>query len=267
MYSLDINFLNDRTERPTEVAGPQRPKDSPVPLYAGIAVALLLPALAAGLWFFLQNRNAELERRKADLDNQLIQVQSQLQAVEAANAEVARIEAQNQALASVFDRIKPWSAILQDIRDRVPAGVQIGLIEQSPQTDQPVVAPPTDPNQPPAAVPEPPPAKIEISGIATSFDGVNDFLLTLQRSPFLDRAATRLVSAELVADPTQVDIAQERGSSAQVEVQLDDVVQYSIESTLTPRPTTELLEDLDRTLAVGLSSRIEALRNRGVIQK
>lgn len=274
MYSLDINFLKDRSARPTEVApGPRRPTDSQTPLYVGAAVGVLLPLLMGGLWFFLQSRNADLERQQAELDSQLTAIQAQLQEVETIRAEVAQIDLENRALATVFDRIKPWSAILQDVRDRVPAGVQIvSIVQTPPVAAAPVAAPPPDPaaspdpNQPPPAVPEPEPSKIEISGISQSFDSVNDFMLTLQRSPFLDSETTRLVRAELVPDPTRVDIETEGQQNARVEVQLTDVVQYTIESSLTPIPTTDLLQDLERTLAVGMAARIQALRDKGVIQ-
>lgn len=271
MYSLDINFLKDRAARPTEIAqGPRRPRDSQTPLYIGAAVGLLLPALIGGLWFFLQSRNAELERQQAELDSQLTAIQAQLQEVESIRTQVTQIDAENRALATVFDRIKPWSAILQDVRDRVPAGVQIVSIVQqqaeAPTTPAPAPAASPDPNQPPAAAPEPGPSTIEISGISQSFDNVNDFLLTLQRSPFLDSETTRLVKAELVPDPTRVDIEAGGQQSSRVEVQLNDVVQYTISSSLTPIPTTDLLQDLERTLAVGLAARIQALRDKGVIQ-
>lgn len=271
MYSLDINFLKDRSARPTEVAqGPRRPRDSQTPLYVGAAVGVLLPLLMGGLWFFLQSRNSELERQQAELDSQLTAIQAQLQEVETIRTQVAQIDAENRALATVFDRIKPWSAILQDVRDRVPAGVQIVSIVQTQPAPAPVASPDPaaspDPNQPPPAAPEPEPSKIEISGISQSFDSVNDFMLTLQRSPFLDSETTRLVRAELVPDPTRVDIESDTQQSARVQVQLTDVVQYTIESSLTPIPTTDLLQDLERTLAVGMAARIQALRDKGVIQ-
>ncbi|MBD2462743.1 PilN domain-containing protein [Oscillatoria sp. FACHB-1407] len=278
MYSLDINFLNDRAERATE-AGPVQTRtasDSNRPLFIGLAVGIFPLALVLVSWFLLQQRNAALQARQAELDTRLTALQAQLTEVDTINAQIAQINAENQALATVFDRIKPWSAILQDVRDRVPTGVQVSLIEQKDPASLPgaaAAAPPpppaapADPNQPaaPAAVPEPPPDVIEVSGQARTFNDVNDFLLTLQRSPFLQADQTRLVTAELVDNPTQIRFADEQ-NSGNVEVQLPRVVQFRIQSTLTTLPASELLQDLERTLAVGLPARIEALRERGVIQ-
>ncbi|HEY9648940.1 MAG TPA: PilN domain-containing protein [Chroococcidiopsis sp.] len=268
MYSLDVNFLSDRVERPTEagqvIQGPAQ--DSSVPLYIGLGVAALLIALTGGLWFFLQRSNASLTQELAELDTRLTELGAKLQEVATINAQVKQIEDQNKALATVFDRIKPWSAILQDIRDRVPDGVQITLVQQS-ETAAPPPPPPADPAQPPPAVPEPPPAKIEITGQASNFDSVNDFLLTLQRSPFLNAADTRLVSATLIPNPTRIDVAGAPGQQSQLRIQLPDVVEYKLETSLTPRPASELLQDLERTLAIGLPARIQALRDKGVIQQ
>jgi type IV pilus assembly protein PilN len=275
MYSLDVNFLNDRAVRPSDLgtAAPRAAQSSQAPLVIGVVVGILFPALAAGLWFFLQTRNANLQEEIAQLDNELAAAQAQLQEVTTIRQQVDQINQQNQALATVFDRIKPWSAILQDVRDRVPTGVQVAMIQQieseAPQP-APAASPPADPNQPaapPPAAPEPPPSTIEITGQARSFNDVNDFLLTLQRSPFLNPESTRLVSAQLVSNPTEIEIAGEENQQAQVEVELPQVVEYKIESSLTPLPTSDLLQDLERTLAVGLAARIQALRDKGVIQQ
>jgi type IV pilus assembly protein PilN len=291
MYSLDINFLNDRAERPTEaglargVVG-RRVAADPRPYYIGAALAIALPALVAGYWLYLQNQNRNLEQQQAELDSQLSALQAQLGEVKNVNAQVAQIESENRALASVFDYIKPWSAILQDVRARVPNGVQIATIEQTAaetlRTPAPAPPPPSPSPSPsaspggqaaapspiatPAAVAETPPPKIAISGVARSFNDVNDFVLTLQRSPFLKGDDVKLVSSTLVDNPTQVEFADKQGGS-NLEVKLPQVVQYRIEGSLTNLPASDLLQDLERTLSVGLASRIQALRDRGVLQK
>jgi type IV pilus assembly protein PilN len=288
MYSLDINFLNDRAERPTEaglsrgVAG-RRVAADPRPYYIGAALAIALPALVAGYWLYLQNQNRNLEQQQAELDSQLSALQAQLGEVKNVNAQVAQIESENRALASVFDYIKPWSAILQDVRSRVPNGVQIATIEQT--AVEPLPTPPPSPSPSPSASPSPspggqaaapaptatptvetPPPKIAVSGVARSFNDVNDFVLTLQRSPFLKGDDVKLVSSTLVDNPTQVEFADKQGGS-NLEVKLPQVVQYRIEGSLTNLPASDLLQDLERTLSVGLASRIQALRDRGVLQK
>ncbi|NJO77687.1 MAG: fimbrial assembly protein [Cyanobacteria bacterium RM1_2_2] len=280
MYSLDINFLNDRSERLTDanlVRGRGRNvSNDPRPYYVGAALAIALPALVGGFWLFLQNQNRALEQRQAELDSQLSVLQQQLGEVNSIKAQTTEIQAENRALASVFDYIKPWSAILQDVRSRVPSGVQISVIEQLEMEDAPPPPPspspsPTEGSDEPAAsptpvaVPPPPPPKIAVSGVARSFNDVNDFVLTLQRSPFLDGEDIKLVSSQLVDNPTEVEFSDQNNSG--LEVRLPQVVQYRIEGGLTNLPASELLQDLERTLAVGLASRIQALRDRGVLQK
>jgi len=273
MYSLEINFLNDRQERPTDVGVSQsRGQESPRPLYMGIAVGVLLPALVVGLWFAAQQRNASLTQRQTELAGQVGALDQLKQEVAAINAQIQASEAENKALATVFNYIKPWSAILQDVRERVPAGVQVSQIEQTEPQAQPGAVPAPQPSPspgaPPAAAPPPPtPAtsNIKVTGQARTFTDVNDFLLTLQQSHFLESGETRLVSAELVDNPTQVQFAG--GQSGGVQVQLPKVVRFTIESKLTNIPTSQLLQDMERTLAVGLPARIQALRDKGVIQQ
>lgn len=282
MYSLDVNFLNDRSERPSEVglgrtkAG-TAPAD-PRPYYIGAALAIALPALVAGFWLYLQSQNRTLTEKQAELDSQLAALQAQQTEVSNINSQVQAIEAENQALASVFDYIKPWSGVLQDIRARVPTGVQIATIEQSVDEEAAAAAPPSPspspspadgqaaaPNSTPTAS-EPLPSKVAISGVARSFNDVNDFLLTLQRSPFLKGDEVKLVTSKLINNPTTVEFSNEQGGQ-DLEVQLPQVVEYRIEGNLTNLPASELLGDLERTLSVGLASRIQALRDRGVLQK
>ncbi|NJL19966.1 MAG: hypothetical protein HC895_02740 [Leptolyngbyaceae cyanobacterium SM1_3_5] len=127
MYSLDINFLKDRTDRPVESSyvPTQQVRQSQRPVYIGLAAGVFPLALVLGAWAFLNFRNSELQAEIAELDTQLATVQALQSDVDAITAQVTALQTDSQALATVFDRIKPWSAILQDVQDRVPAGVQI----------------------------------------------------------------------------------------------------------------------------------------------
>ncbi|MCU0567052.1 MAG: PilN domain-containing protein [Oculatellaceae cyanobacterium Prado106] len=285
MYALDINFLKDRATRPT--SGGKKPSGgggggsaSPAPFYAGLVVAIALPALALGAWGFLQAQNGGLEQRQAELDSELATITSQQNEVAAINKQVSDYEADNLALATVFDQIKPWSGILQDIRDRVPNGVQISEILQEAPEAPPVAAatpspspttspsPGASPDPAAAAIPVVPPPgqpKVKITGRARSFNEVNDFILTLQRSPFLNSEKTSLVSSKLIDNPTQIEFTSQ-ADTARPDVKLPPVVEYTIESSLTDLPASALLTDLERTLSVGLASRIQALRDRGVLK-
>lgn len=292
MYALDINFLNDRTERQAE-PGQRKPKGpvNQTPFYIGLAVAIALPALALGAWALLQSQNGTLEQRQAALDSELATIKIQQAEVDAITTRVKNYEAENTALATVFDRIKPWSGILQDIRDRVPNGVQISTIEQLPPEQAPATAPVAaspspSPSPSPGASPEaspspgvpgvpdlgaavPQPQRIRVTGRAKSFSEVNDFILTLQRSPFLTSEDTKLSTSKLVDNPTKISFEEKEGqttSTDEVEIKFPQVVEYTIDTTLTELPASALLQDLERTLSVGLASRIQALRDRGVLK-
>ncbi len=274
MYSLDINFLSDREERisaepiASKAAAPQ----SPIMLYAGLIIGIGLPAAMVGLWLFSQYRTGILQQENQALDSQIAQIESLRGEFADVDSQVQLIEEEVQALATVFDRIKPWSAILQDVRDRIPnmpantppdivQVIQISQVEEEPAPRSSTPTANADGTVPPP--PPPPETKIQIRGYATTFTAVNDFLLLLQRSPFLNSDETRLVVAELVDDPRQL---QPENEDVSVEVSLRQQVSYTIEARLTDMTASELFDELEGTLSYGLTSRIETLRNRGVLQ-
>jgi type IV pilus assembly protein PilN len=276
MYSLDINFLNDRTDRTTDFAArtpAARGGANNTPMFVGLAVGAAALIFVGAFWGILQKLNADDRERLAELDAQLA-AQSSFQAqLTSLTQEAQQAEAEAQALVTVFDQIKPWSALLQSIRDSVPSGVQIATIEQTEGEIPPAPAPAAnaapnaeaaDPNAP-APLPQRPPSLVNVSGYATSFDNVNDFLLVLQRSPFFEAESTRLIDAQLVDYPERIELPE--GAPSGVEVRVPQVVQYNIEATLTDLPASELLAELESALAVGLTARIQALRDRGAFQQ
>jgi type IV pilus assembly protein PilN len=282
MYSLDINFLSDRSERPSgggkfnKKQKQSVQKLSPVPMFIGLAAMLAFPAFVGAYWFMLTGQKSAMEERKAALDSELSALQAQLSEVANMNAKVQAMESDNQAIASVFDRIQSWSAILQDLRGRVPNGIQIELIEQTtppPAAAAPVAASPSPSPGAPAAPAAPavvtetiPLPKVRITGLARSFNDVNDFVLTLQRSPFLEGKDAKLISSKLIDSKTKFAFNDPK-IAGDFDVKFPKVVEFTLESSLTTQPTSKLMQDLERTLSVGLSSRIQALRDRGVLKK
>lgn len=272
MYSLDINFLNDRPEYKPDAArrgGRKTPTfagDDRRPLYWGLAAGVFFPVALLALWGFLQVRNTDLAQQQADLDNQLGNLELQKKDLASINDQIKQGTDETQALATVFNQIKPWSAMTQDIRDRLPPNVQIVGITQVDPTKNPA-APAPSPGQAPAPVS----GVVLIEGVANSFSDVNDFLLTLQQSNFLQSAQTKLVSAELTEPQTlqTLDVAGSKsgGSSANYETpKLPPRVKFSLQTALSDVPASELIRELDRKGAVGLVTRIEALKEKGVIK-
>jgi type IV pilus assembly protein PilN len=240
------------------------------PLIAGVAVGLLLPLAVGGLWFFIQQQTAKLQEEDNRLTAELGQLQQEEQQLASINQQITQINSETAALTGVFNQIKPWSALLQDIRERTPVGVQIKAIQQ---TEAAAPAPAAATPAPGAAAGQPatanvPTVKLELSGTARTFDDVNYFLLTLQRSPFFKNNETQLLSSSLVNNPTQLETPEnQRQTSAQISYELPKVVEYRISTSLTDAQASELLRELDRKGAVGLVTRIRSLQQKGAIQQ
>lgn len=292
MYSLDINFLNDRPEyrkdRPTPVgrAQPRSPQNQ-VPLVGALLFALGINAIVMGTWWWKTNENSGLVKEQTRLDEEVAKLNTQANVIKAINAETDKVTAEYKALAGVFDQIKPWSAMLQDLSARTPAGVQIAKIEQIDPSPSPVAAapPPPPPAASPAASPgaspspaaTPPPAvlppvappqaaKVVISGIASTFDQVNDFMLLVQRSPFFLNTDTKLIAATLKNNPAQVQVRNQSTAGVTEIPKLRPVVEYKIETSLSPTVASELLPELRSKQADGLAIRIETLQEKGVLE-
>lgn len=271
MYSLDINFVKDRPEykldKGKQSSKQRQPASDFTKLYLGLAAGLLLPAVVGAGWLFLQNQNSQLEQNVAKLDENLNKLGIQEQEIKKIQDDANQIKAETQALATVFNQIRPWSAILQDIRDRTPVAVQIESIKQTAAPAAPPGQPAPTASAAPAGQPAPNPVSgIEVSGVARSFNDVNDFLLTLQQSPFFKPTDTKIVTAELIDNPIQAagSVSQ---STRGVPLKLPQVVRYTMQSSLSDAQASELLRELERKGALGLVTRIRTLQKRGIIQQ
>ncbi len=294
MYSLDINFLNDRPDYKPVAAKSSAKKSSggakdQMPIWGALLFAFGVNAAVMGAWWWATNENTNLATQQATLDQELATLNTQANTIKAINAETDKVTAEYKALAGVFDQIKPWSAMLQDLSARTPAGVQIAKIEQIDPSPSPVAAAPPPPAATPAASPGASPspaspspaaptpaatptpvvpqqaAKVQISGIASTFAQVNDFMLLVQRSPFFLNTDTKLVAATLKNNPTQLQVRNQNAAAAELP-KLRPVVEYKIETTLSPTGASELLPELRSKQADGLAIRIETLQEKGVLE-
>ncbi|HEY9811263.1 MAG TPA: PilN domain-containing protein [Halomicronema sp.] len=301
MYSLDINFLNDRAP----LGDPKTKRKGIVvadksALIAGGAVGALLPLLVAGFAAWVHFNNQNLTQKLTELEQKGAVLSSKKQEVDTIKAQTQQIEIETQALGKVFNTtIKPVAAVLQDIRDRVPDNLQISKIEQSITFDTaaaaapaaapaPAPAPPPAPGAgaPPAAPPAPvaPPTprwemfsqKIKIQGTAKSFEQVNDFLLTLKNSPFFNSKQVNIVSADLKDNNLKDKVVLPPNKNKQAaandlqpptppQIELPKIVEYTIEAEVSNVPAVEVVRELDRKGAVGLATRIEILQNKGIL--
>jgi type IV pilus assembly protein PilN len=264
MYQIDINLLNDRPElgtgtvtQGTFVGG----GESKTPLFLGGALAgglvgLVLLAVG-GLTLFNQQLVSREQTLQADLDK----LSPELSKVGELENKEKIILAETAALATIFNQIKPWSATLQDFRDRVPPTLRITKIEQTaaaapPAGQAPSASPSPSPSPtaggaaaPPAA---PPPSNdLKVTGNTLNFSDINDFELTLRKSPFMKPDKTQLVMSQRDAVNAQTGVA---------------LVQYELRTQLSDVPASELLQVLNAKGASGLVSRIEVLKRQGVMK-
>lgn len=273
MYSLDINFLKDRQIVASPAAPrPKAPVNQQMLMYAGIAVGVLLPLAVAGFWFLEQGRTPQLEAQLQALKDENAKSEQEQQKIQTIQKEVAAVNQETTDLVTVFDQLKPWSAMLQDVRDRLPEGVQLTCIAQTAPTPtasnitncegvQPATTAssgtPVDPSLPTTDL-------VVISGVTYSFDRVNDFLLTIQRSPFFKNTEARIIGAELRDHPVQWEINQPDAVSGE-RPKARKAVQFTIATNLSDTPASKLLRELERKGALGLVTRIENLQQKGVL--
>ncbi|MDJ0844974.1 PilN domain-containing protein [Crocosphaera sp.] len=241
MYSLDVNFLKDRnletsakTTKITQLRGPSLKEQ--VPLIIGGAVMVILPAITASSLLILNQLSSSTQQRIQQLESQLGQLSAQNQSVEEINAKVQQNDQEIQSLVTVFNQIRPWSAIFSEIEAKIPANVQVGAINQGD-------------------------GSVTISGYALSYDDLNDFVLTLQSSPLLNAERTVITTASLEDFPVETTNAPDN-----LEVEFPQGVRYTITTAISDRPSSELIQDFARSGAIGLVNRIRTLEDKGVIK-
>lgn len=268
MYSLDVNFLEDRklaggtgTGNVPQIKAKPASVGEQLPILAGVVAMVLIPALVGGALFWVNSQKADINAQIAAIDAQIKDLDAKGEQVKTLQAQLDQEKAQTAKLASVFTQFKPISAILQDIRDQTPPGVQLDSITQTEEISKEQGAKPEEAK---------PIIKFSIKGFARSYNDVNDFLLTLQNSKFLNPTTTKLASATLVENPTEIEMPEgdkkQEKEGVTVTVELPQVVEYTIETELNDIPTYQLVKELESKGAVGLVTRIKTLEEQGVIQ-
>lgn len=242
MYSIDINFLKDRNLDQSAVgSGNKAPKvptpmNAMIPLYIGLAVLILVPGITGGIWYFLTQQTTQSQAKIDELKTELKTLEEQGKKFDELKIDLKIVEASNKNIATTLATVMPWSAIFEDLRDRIPQGVKIKSIQQNVQV----------------------PLNITLQGYADSYDTLNDFLLTLQQSPFVMASTTSIAEAKLIENPLTVT------STTGLSIKLPQVVEYSINLNLTDSPSFALVQELDRKGAIGLVTRLKTLSQKGV---
>jgi type IV pilus assembly protein PilN len=261
MYSLDVNFLKDRKLDESSKVTASAKRLEPIswrkqtPLFIGLGVGAALLALTALLGTMLGLQKAKTEENIKQLEAEINQINAQAQRVQEMEARVKAIDEEATALVTVFNQIKPWSAILQEIRRRTPPTVQIISIEETTLEPKPEEG---------DAQPR---VQIKINGYGRSYDDVNNFLLTLQNSELFKASRTRIESAKKDTFPLVIDeTARSNFEKQKIKVDFPKPVLYTIITELSNIPASKLLPTLSRDGAVGLVTRIKTLEQKGAVQ-
>ncbi len=249
MFSLDINFLKDRgldatVAKETQIEQSSSSIADKIPIIAGAIIAIVLPAITFSYSKTFAGEQAKLKQEIQQLETDIAKSQGEAKSLDELKAQVTKATTETQALVSVFDKIRPWSAIIREVGDRTPPGIQIDYLEQDGSGEN---------------------LTLKISGIARSYSDVNDFVLFLQRSPFFD--AQKIVLGTVENSSWKLELADEEELSKKVNLTIPDGVKYSINAQLANKTNSELINELKTKGSLGLLTRLQTLENKGVIIK
>ncbi len=245
MFSLDINFLKDRgldaaVAKETLIEQKSASIADKVPIIAGAIIAIVLPAMTFGYSKTFEARQTKLKKEIQQIEADISKAQGQGKSLEDMEAQVKKARSETQALVSVFDKIRPWSAILREVGDRTPPGIQIDSLAQNG-------------------------SGIKINGAARSYSDVNDFVLFLQRSPFFD--ANKIVLGTVQSSSWTVNLENKDELPDKVNLTIPKGVKYSIDAQLANKPNSQLIKELNNKGSLGLLTRLKTLENKGVTIK
>jgi type IV pilus assembly protein PilN len=235
MYTLDINFLSDRAADEAQASERQPIADSQFLVYGG-AVAAVALAIVGGAFLVLNAQNEGIQQKLSALTSEESQLNSKLTALKTQETELQAIQARTGELVNLFVGNLPVSAIADDIRKRTPITVQVEAITQAS-----VAATPQSPST----------SQISLTGKATNYNELNDFLLLLKASPLLEGKETILVSSALQPATTDKNFT---------------LVNFQIRTAVTSQSPANILPALQKTGADGLVTRVNLLKQQGVIK-
>jgi|GEM_PF-3453989 len=249
MFSLDIDFLKDRgldtaVAKETQVEEKSSSVSDKIPIVAGAIIAIALPAMMFSYSKTFEGTQAKLQQEIQQIEAEIAKSQGESKTLKDIKTQVDKSESETKALISVFDKIRPWSAIIREVGDRTPAGIQIDSLEQKGSGNG---------------------LKIKITGTARAYSDVNDFVLFLQRSPFFDEK--KIVLGTVKNASWNLELNNESELSKTIELTIPEGVKYSIEAQLANKPNSKLIKELQNKGSLGLLTRLKTLENKGVIIK
>ncbi len=249
MYSLDINFLKDRgLDKSSETLVLQEKSKSPIaekiPIALGAIALILFPGVAFGYLKSVETQTAELEQEIKKIEGEISSLGSQNTKIDQINEQINQVERETQGLVGVFEKIRPWAAILQELSDRTPPGVQVNSIQQNGSGNS---------------------IGINLAGVARSYEDVNDFVLFLQRSPFFDGKKITLNGASLTDLGVEIDNKDNLPDNVTLEV--PQGIKYTISAQLNNQPASKLIKEIEKKGSAGIVTRLKTLEQKGAIAK
>jgi len=225
-------------------------------LFSSVRGLVAFIAGVGGALVLLNGQKTSTNQTIADLDAEIQRLQGQNKQVQQIQTEIDNINREIGILASVFNYINPWSAMLAEIAYVTPSNIQVNSITQNDIKT------------------------LTINGYGESYEDVNDFLLTLKNSPFLNGENTRLTTTALAENPSTVIFDRTQlnsqgegntrrspaGGEGGLQIELPQVVNYTITTEISDLSSEELLNLLNRRGAIGLVSRLSNLQRKGVLQ-
>ncbi|MGL6338089.1 MAG: PilN domain-containing protein [Waterburya sp.] len=249
MYNLDINFLRDRgIEKTVDTSSLAQTKEpslaDKIPIAAGVIIALAAPAMTFGYLQSVNAKTATIEAEIKQIESEIADLGNQNKKLDEVNQEIEAIETETTAFIQVFENIKSWAAIMQEVSDRTPPGVQVDSIQQGGEAGA---------------------TNISIAGVARSYEDINDFVLFLQRSPFFDGKQIKLNGASLAEFPIEIENKDDLPDKASLE--LPSGIKYTISAQLNNVPSSQLIKEISEKGSVGLVTRLKTLESKGAIVK
>lgn len=245
MYSLDVNFLKDRglntsTDTEPQLASSPGAISEKLPLIGGAIAAFVLPAVMFVYAKSFDAKQADAKQEIQEMEAEIAKIQGQSKSFEELEVQLKQANGETTALASVFTKIRPWSAILKEVSDRTPPGVQISSIKQSGAANN---------------------LAIVVNGTANSYSEVNDFILFLKTSPFFDK--NRIVMGTISQSGIPIEI-ENKDDFTNLIIEIPQGVKYNITAQLANMPTAVLVQELNKKGSVGLITRLKTLESTGV---
>ena len=249
MYNLDINFLKDRgldqTVETSIVAEKRQPSiNDKIPIAAGLIALVVFPAITFSYLKKVEAKTTAIEQEIKQIEGEITALGNQNKKIEEVNQQIKEVEAETQALVGVFEKLRPWAAILQEVSDRTPPGVQVDSIRQNGSGTS---------------------IGVSLSGVARTYADVNDFVLFLERSPFFDRK--NIVMGTVNSTSLNFDVENEEDLPDNISYTLPSGVKYSITAQLNNVPASQLIEEINNQGSVGIVTRLKTLERKGAISK